>query len=46
MNRQMVKLKDEPLDSRIVSHFLSKPLSDGGQHCMFENLTGTSIRPH
>lgn len=35
---QIVKTADEPVDSRIVQHLLTDPVSDGGQYGMFANI--------
>jgi bleomycin hydrolase len=34
----MIELKKEPLESRIISYFLSNPISDGGQYNMIISL--------
>lgn len=35
---QIVNTANEPVDSRIVQHLLSDPVSDGGQYVMFANI--------
>jgi bleomycin hydrolase len=34
----MIELKKEPLESRLINHFLSNPISDGGQYNMIISL--------
>jgi bleomycin hydrolase len=34
----MIELKKEPLESRLINHFLSSPISDGGQYNMIISL--------
>ena len=34
----MIKLKDKPLDDRLLLHFLTNPIDDGGQWDMFANI--------
>ena len=34
----MIQLKKEPLESRLISYFLSSPISDGGQYNMIISL--------
>ena len=42
--RLMIKYKDEPLDSRHVSHFVGNPIADGGRNSTYELIGGEWLR--